>query len=118
MKSLLQAYNLTGDHKPYLKAEKHRILEASGFVQGGRVNGNLNVARAIDTSRLFSLCVTRCGEKRQFVYVLIFLFTLISGDLELKQNKSLPAKKQAVTANPKLNTVCSILLLYYGWSNY
>ncbi|PSR96000.1 Protein like [Actinidia chinensis var. chinensis] len=69
-----QAYNLTRDHKPYLKAEKHRILEAGGFVQGGRANGNLNVARAI-------------------------------GDLELKQNKSLPAEKQVVTANPELNTV-------------
>ena len=57
MKSLLQAYNLTRDHKPYLKAEKHRILEAGGFVQGGHVNGILNMARAIGTSRKEVICL-------------------------------------------------------------
>ena len=63
MKSLLQAYNLTRDHKPYLKAEKHRILEAGGFIQSGLVNGNLSVARAIGTSRLFSLRLHSSVEK-------------------------------------------------------
>ncbi|XP_028121660.1 probable protein phosphatase 2C 60 isoform X2 [Camellia sinensis] len=68
------AYNLSRDHKPDLEAEKDRILKAGGFVQYGRVNGSLNLARAI-------------------------------GDMELKQNKSLPAEKQIVTANPDVNTV-------------
>ncbi|XP_028121662.1 probable protein phosphatase 2C 60 isoform X4 [Camellia sinensis] len=67
------AYNLSRDHKPDLEAEKDRILKAGGFVQYGRVNGSLNLARAID--------------------------------MELKQNKSLPAEKQIVTANPDVNTV-------------
>ncbi|CAL5393099.1 unnamed protein product [Camellia sinensis] len=41
------AYNLSRDHKPDLEAEKDRILKAGGFVQYGRVNGSLNLARAI-----------------------------------------------------------------------
>ncbi|XP_028081614.1 probable protein phosphatase 2C 60 isoform X3 [Camellia sinensis] len=69
-----QAYNLTRDHKPNLEAENERILKAGGSVQFGRVNGNLNLARAI-------------------------------GDMELKQNKSLPAENQILTANPDVNTV-------------
>ncbi|XP_071723946.1 probable protein phosphatase 2C 60 [Rutidosis leptorrhynchoides] len=42
-----QAYNLSRDHKPELEAEKERILKAGGFIHAGRVNGSLNLARAI-----------------------------------------------------------------------
>ncbi|XP_021691184.2 probable protein phosphatase 2C 60 isoform X5 [Hevea brasiliensis] len=42
-----QAYNLSKDHKPDLEVEKDRILKAGGFIQFGRVNGSLNLARAI-----------------------------------------------------------------------
>ncbi|XP_062155038.1 probable protein phosphatase 2C 60 isoform X1 [Alnus glutinosa] len=42
-----QAYNLSIDHKPNLEIEKERILKAGGFIQYGRVNGSLNLARAI-----------------------------------------------------------------------
>ncbi|XP_051136224.1 probable protein phosphatase 2C 21 isoform X1 [Andrographis paniculata] len=69
-----KAHELSKDHKPELAVEKKRILEAGGYVQYGRVNGSLNLARAI-------------------------------GDMELKQNKSLPAEKQIVTANPDIVTV-------------
>lgn len=47
-----QAYNLSKDHKPDLEAEKDRILKAGGFIRVGRVNGSLNLARAIGTSSL------------------------------------------------------------------
>ena len=47
MASFLQAYNLSRDHKPDLEAEKERILKAGGFIHAGRVNGSLNLARAI-----------------------------------------------------------------------
>lgn len=47
MKSHLQAHNLTKDHKPELEDEKCRIHKAGGFVQFGRVNGSLNLTRAI-----------------------------------------------------------------------
>ncbi|XP_027344530.1 probable protein phosphatase 2C 60 isoform X2 [Abrus precatorius] len=69
-----QAHNLSKDHKPELEAEKDRILKAGGFIQVGRVNGSLNLARAI-------------------------------GDMEFKQNKTLPAEKQIVTADPDINSV-------------
>ncbi|XP_021746418.1 probable protein phosphatase 2C 60 [Chenopodium quinoa] len=42
-----QAYNLSRDHKPELDAEKERIMRAGGFIHAGRVNGSLNLARAI-----------------------------------------------------------------------
>lgn len=35
------------DHKPNNELEKKRILEAGGFVTDGRVNGNLNLSRAL-----------------------------------------------------------------------
>ncbi|KAJ0075368.1 hypothetical protein Patl1_34763 [Pistacia atlantica] len=41
------AYNLSKDHKPDLEVERDRILKAGGFIQVGRVNGSLNLARAI-----------------------------------------------------------------------
>ncbi|XP_057423995.1 probable protein phosphatase 2C 60 isoform X2 [Lotus japonicus] len=42
-----EAYNLSRDHKPDLDIEKERILKAGGFIHAGRVNGSLNLARAI-----------------------------------------------------------------------
>ncbi|MED6225131.1 hypothetical protein PIB30_090727 [Stylosanthes scabra] len=42
-----QAHNLSKDHKPELEAERDRIINAGGFIQVGRVNGSLNLARAI-----------------------------------------------------------------------
>ncbi|PWA82460.1 protein phosphatase 2C family protein [Artemisia annua] len=45
-----QAHNLSKDHKPDLESEKERIVKAGGFIHGGRVNGSLNLTRAIGTS--------------------------------------------------------------------
>lgn len=45
--SVLQAYNLSTDHKPDLEEERERILGAGGFVVAGRVNASLNLSRAI-----------------------------------------------------------------------
>ncbi|KAK9684274.1 hypothetical protein RND81_10G198300 [Saponaria officinalis] len=42
-----QALELSKDHKPELEVEQERILKAGGFIHGGRVNGCLNLARAI-----------------------------------------------------------------------
>lgn len=38
---------LSKDHKPDLEAEKARINKASGYVNEGRINDNLNLSRAI-----------------------------------------------------------------------
>ncbi|KAE9599389.1 putative protein-serine/threonine phosphatase [Lupinus albus] len=42
-----QAYNMSRDHKPNLEIEKERIIKAGGFIYAGRINGILNLARAI-----------------------------------------------------------------------
>jgi protein phosphatase 1G len=42
-----QAVEMSMDHKPSLDGECKRIIEAGGFVVNGRVNGNLNLTRAI-----------------------------------------------------------------------
>ncbi|XP_044487181.1 probable protein phosphatase 2C 60 isoform X1 [Mangifera indica] len=42
-----QAHNLSKDHKPDLEVERDRIMKAGGYIQAGRVNGSLNLARAI-----------------------------------------------------------------------
>ncbi|KAF4677679.1 hypothetical protein FOL47_000141 [Perkinsus chesapeaki] len=42
-----KAVPLTEDHKPDLKEEADRIHKAGGIVMQGRVNGNLNLTRAI-----------------------------------------------------------------------
>lgn len=38
---------MSNDHKPTLETEKARITAAGGFVDFGRVNGNLALSRAI-----------------------------------------------------------------------
>jgi protein phosphatase 1G len=42
-----QAIALSEDHKPDLDSEKNRIQKAGGYVVDGRINGNLNLSRAI-----------------------------------------------------------------------
>lgn len=42
-----QAVEMSIDHKPSLEGECKRIIEAGGFVVNGRVNGNLNLTRAL-----------------------------------------------------------------------
>lgn len=64
---------MSNDHKPTNKEETSRITAAGGFVEFGRVNGNLALSRAI-------------------------------GDFEFKQNMSLDAEKQIVTADPEIIT--------------
>ncbi|KAI3820605.1 hypothetical protein L1987_08153 [Smallanthus sonchifolius] len=47
-----QACDLSKDHKPDLEVEKERIYEAGCYIEGGRVNGSLNLARAIGDMEL------------------------------------------------------------------
>ncbi len=69
------AVALSEDHKPAQERERTRIVAAGGFLSeiGGvcRVNGNLNLSRAI-------------------------------GDLKYKQNDTLPAADQIITAEPDI----------------
>ncbi|KAG8057728.1 hypothetical protein GUJ93_ZPchr0002g25286 [Zizania palustris] len=47
-----QAYDMSKDHKPELDTESERILNAGGFIVAGRVNGSLNLSRAIGDMEL------------------------------------------------------------------
>jgi len=42
-----QAIALSEDHKPDLETERSRIQRAGGYVVDGRINGNLNLSRAL-----------------------------------------------------------------------
>lgn len=59
------AESLTEDHKPNLKSEKLRIEAAGGWVQNGRVNGNLGVSRSVGDIqfKVFSNTPGMCGDK-------------------------------------------------------
>jgi len=41
------AKELSLDHKPENPIEKERVTKAGGFISEGRINGNLNLSRAI-----------------------------------------------------------------------
>jgi serine/threonine protein phosphatase PrpC len=41
-----QCKPLSKDHKPHDPLEENRILNAGGYIEGGRVNGCLNLTRA------------------------------------------------------------------------
>lgn len=43
----LENFDMSVDHKPDNIEEKRRIEKAGGFVSDGRVNGNLNLSRAL-----------------------------------------------------------------------
>jgi len=38
---------MSTDHKPDLEDEKKRVYKGGGFISEGRINGNLNLSRAI-----------------------------------------------------------------------
>jgi len=38
---------MSEDHKPDLPREKERIQKAGGYITEGRINGNLNLSRAL-----------------------------------------------------------------------
>lgn len=42
-----RAIELSYDHKPDLEGESNRITKAGGFINDGRINGNLNLSRAL-----------------------------------------------------------------------
>lgn len=41
------AYPMSIDHKPDLEIERNRIYKAGGWVEDGRINGNLNLSRCL-----------------------------------------------------------------------
>lgn len=72
------------DHKPVNKGENSRIVAAGGFVEFGRVNGAPRPALS---------CSNHPGN---------LALSRALGDFEFKQNSSLPAEQQIVTADPDI----------------
>lgn len=76
-----QAYDLSMDHKPELQEEKERILKAGGCIQHGRVNGVLNLARAIGTYTSFQFIPQINIRKREaFHFSFLLLCNLMFAD--------------------------------------
>ncbi|KAL0342191.1 UNVERIFIED_CONTAM: putative protein phosphatase 2C 58 [Sesamum calycinum] len=90
-----KAHDLSKDHKPELAAEKKRILEAGGYIQYGRVNGSLNLARAIDTYRLK-------------VLYLFFMFSFARDCMSSQQ--AVDFVKEQLRTEKKLSAVCERVL--------
>jgi len=42
-----KVFELSEDHKPELKSESDRVKKAGGYITDGRINGNLNLSRAL-----------------------------------------------------------------------
>lgn len=82
-----EAYALSFDHKPSDKVELDRIVKANGFVTSyGRVNGNLNLSRAIgDLKYKQSHDLARSEQ-------------IISGDPDITITQLLPTDKFIVMA--------------------
>jgi protein phosphatase 1G len=72
---------LSEDHKPESEIEKARIEKAGGMIMNGRVNGGLNLTRAIGT--------TQCNV----------------GDFEYKSSTNLGYREQMITCHPDVKKV-------------
>lgn len=73
------------DHKPVDRAESQRIIAAGGFVEFGRVNGNVPMKQSSSYSSTSSTISGNLALSRAI------------GDFEFKQNESLPQEEQVVT---------------------
>ena len=79
------------DHKPEDEPEMKRIKNAGGKVTpDGRVNGGLNLSRAIG---------------RVYYRVTLLLLLFIIGDHAYKQNKSLGLPDQMISPKPDIKTL-------------
>lgn len=72
---------LSEDHKPESEIEKGRIEKAGGMIMNGRVNGGLNLTRAIGNQ------------------------WANAGDFEYKNNSNLNYKDQMITCHPDVKKV-------------
>ena len=87
-----KAVEMSADHKPEDELEMKRIKKAGGKVTAdGRVNGGLNLSRAIGRSHLHLYC-----------YITL---DIAVGDHAYKQNKSLSLPEQMISPQPDIRTL-------------
>lgn len=82
------------DHKPEDDIEMQRIVTAGGKVTpDGRVNGGLNLSRAI-------------GKLHCFLFLVIKLsINIVAGDHAYKKNESLSLPEQMISPQPDIKTL-------------
>jgi len=128
------AVDLSEDHSPDLPREKERILKAggfpfsffppppplpflsladsflfllllsSGYISEGRVNGNLNLSRAIGVFPTPYSLLPPCLSLRS-LYQLFFVSPSLQfnlGDLQFKENLNIPPEAQIISAQPEI----------------
>ena len=116
----VQAVGLSIDHKPELDDEKQRITAAGGFIHAGRVNGSLNLTRAIGMHfepcyDILFLSPSICSARKSLgvtndisfvkqIFFVIYIF-VYAGDMEFKYQTDLPPDKQIVTCCPDIKEV-------------
>ena len=87
-----KAVEMSADHKPEDELEMKRIKKAGGKVTAdGRVNGGLNLSRAIGRSHLHLYCS--------------MTLDIAVGDHAYKQNKSLSLPEQMISPQPDIRTL-------------
>lgn len=91
-----RAVPLSADHKPEDEPERSRIERAGGVVTGdGRVNGGLNLSRAIGKTLTLH---------EQLFFILNSRHPYL-GDHAYKQNSQLGPREQMITALPDIQTI-------------
>jgi len=94
-----EVYEMSHDHKPDNEIERSRIEKAGGYISDGRINGNLNLSRAIgdleykkdDKIGVNEQLIIACPDliKRQITSDDEFLVLGCDGIWEIKSNKEI-----------------------------
>ena len=80
-----ETVSLTEDHKPTNPDEERRIKAAGGFVTEGRINGGLNLSRAIGDMNYKTVCPTLQDPIQASCAVVLPFYTSPSGRPWLKR---------------------------------
>jgi len=114
-------YELSHDHKPDNEIERSRIEKAGGYISDGRINGNLNLSRALgdleykkdDKIGVHEQLITACPEiiKKPISPDDEFIVVGCDGIWEIKSNQEIIDFVAArVTKEAKLSPVVEDLL--------
>lgn len=105
-----KAVDLSTDFKPNLPAERQRIENAGRAVTITEARGNIpRIDEGIAVSRTLGIVLPDfSGPLLDYTIAFVVISVLlpyISGDLSYKNDDSLPAIEQAITALPEVRTV-------------
>lgn len=112
---------MSQDHKPELEKEKDRIKRAGGFITEGRINGNLNLSRALGDLEYKKNTDLKLDEQLIIAYPDVQTFKIdettefalmgCDGIYEIKTNQELlDFVREKLLAKEKLETIVESLL--------